>query len=233
MNTSRQVAARGLLWFLLLVSSTTGWAQASYRLGAMPSINLNKSLDKSWGLNFKWEARQSILSGRFVESPEPRLAYQLSDLSLIGSKNIGLSEKLAVGFLVRIQEEEVHLRSIQQFILVRSYGAIRLAHRFAADQTFGRETPSEFRLRYRITTEFPLIGATVNVREFYFKGNHEYLLSLQEGTVDLELRLVPHLGYVLTDGNKLELGFDYRLDRFLQEQSRHTGWVQLNWYLKL
>jgi hypothetical protein len=223
----------GLLFFLFLLTSTFTYGQVSYRLGAMPAINLNKGLKRDWDLNLKWESRQSILSGQPGESAQSRLAYQLSDLSLLGAKKVGLSEKVAFGMLFRIREEEVLFRSIQQFILVRSYGSFRLAHRLAADQTFGKNTPTEYRLRYRIATELPLSGATVNIRELYFKANHEYLLSLQKNTFDLEARLVPHLGYVLTDRNKLELGLDYRLDGFLQQATRHTAWIRLNWYLKL
>ena len=109
----------------------------------------------------------------------------------------------------------------------------RLAHRFTADQTFSPSEKSEFRLRYRLTTELPLNGQSADAKEFYLKVNNELLNSFQGKEYDLELRLVPLLGYTVTDNHKLEIGPDYRLNRFLQSEARNRFWLSINWFIEL
>ncbi len=110
--------------------------------------------------------------------------------------------------------------------------SMRLAHRFAADQTFGGGDPTEWRLRYRLGTELPLNGQEADPKELYLKINNEYLGSWQGNDSDLEIRLVPVLGYLFTDKNKLEFGLDYRIDSFLANEARQRFWGVLAWYYK-
>ena len=91
----------------------------------------------------------------------------------------------------------------------------------------------EFRLRYRIASEVALDGQSVDPREFYFKFNNEYLNSWQDYGYDLEIRLVPLLGYNLKSTNKIEMGLDYRVNSFLNNNTRHSFWVNLNWFIEL
>ena len=115
-------------------------------------------LARGWEVNLKWETRQlmaTLVDGECVNcSPE----FRLSDQSLIVAKKVGLSSKLAAGYLLRIRGTEIFQRSIQQFSVVQRLSSMRLAHRFAADQTFGGGDPTEWRLRYRLGTELPLNG---------------------------------------------------------------------------
>ena len=106
-----------------------------------------------------------------------------------------------------------------------------MSYRFALDQTFDEKT--EIRLRFRVATELPLNGKKVDEKEAYLKLNQEVLNNFEAGQYDTELRLIPAVGYKFTDNNKLELGFDYRLDSFLNNEPRHTAWVAVNWYLKI
>lgn len=233
MNTDRLNFIKSFFGLLLLTCALAGHGQSSYQTGILPVINVNKSINKVWSVNFKWESRQAVASGKSISESETDFKYILSDISLITSKRVGLNNSLAGGYLLRVRGDKVIHRVIQQFTLVKRYGQFRLSHRFSTDQTFEPEEPTELRLRYRITAQLPLEGATVDSREFYVKINNEYLNSLQGKTYDLEIRVVPLLGFGFTDSNKIELGIDYRADSFLNNRLSSNIWLNINWFVTL
>lgn len=208
-------------------------AQGIYQIGILPALNINIGLPGDYGLNFKSESRQAFVTGEFSAGSEKDYEYVLSDFSLIASKKVGLANKIAGGYLIRIRDNRIIHRTIQQYTLIRRFGTFRLAHRFAADQSFASDEDVELRLRYRITSEFPLNGESVDAREFYFKINNEYLNAFQGNTYDLEMRISPLFGYQFSDNNKLEYGLDYRLGSFLNNSSKNNLWVSISWYVKI
>lgn len=206
-------------------------AQSNYQIGFLPAINLNKNLENDWKINLKLESRQLLQEGLFSEKENVNYEYILTDIALVGSKKVGLNNSLAGGYLLRLRDEKVFHRAIQQFTLTRRYSGLRLAQRFSADQTFAKDVATTFRLRYRLGAEIPLNGQSVDPKEFYFKITNEYLGSLEDGTSDLEIRLVSLLGYEFTDNNKLEGGLDYRLDSFINDDTRQRFWGSISWYM--
>lgn len=208
-------------------------AQDAYVHGLLPALNLNTGLSPRYSLNLKLESRQALRAGFFSETPLSRYEYVLTDLSLIASREVGLRNKVALGYLARFRQGRVVHRTIQQLAFIQFFNTFRLGHRLRFDQTFRPEQAVELRLRYRLTIELPLQGQAVDPREFYLKGNNEYLASFQEGTSDLEIRLAPFLGYVFSDANKLECGLDYRFADLIRYGSRHSFWWSISWYLKL
>lgn len=230
-----------LLFLLLLFKEQNGSAQSSYRVGTMPSVNFNYGLKNNWALHFKAESRILFQSGQFGTASSDGFNYLLSDISVIASKKTGLNTNLAGGYLIRITDTETIHRAIQQLSIVNKYSSFRLAHRFSADQSFNRDAQEkysfkniEFRLRYRIATEFPLNGQSVDAREFYLKVNNEYLYSWQGSDDDFEIRFVPLLGFNFADNSKLEIGPDYRIDSFLNgDPPRNSFWLSLNWFFRI
>ena len=213
-----------LLTFLIAASSL--WAQApQWRL--LPSVNVNKKFDRDWSANFRVESRQLLFEG-----PD-RLNYELTDLALAGAKKLSLRTSLAVGALVRLEEDASAFRSFQQFTVVRRYGSLRASHRFAADQTFSAVESPEFRVRYRFSGERALSGESVDPREFFTKFNNEYLGGWQSGEANPEIRLAAFLGYALTKSKKFELGLENRLDGFLDNSIRQRWWIGVNVFVSL
>ena len=224
----------------MLFIAINGSAQSFYRMGSMPSVNINFGLPDNWALNFKTESRLLFQSGQFGQEPIRGFDYLLSDISMIVSKKTSLNTNLAGGYLIRILENQAIHRTIQQFSIVRQFNSFRLAHRFSADQSFNLSPNGEFqfkyveyRLRYRIAAEFPLNGQSVDAREFYFKINNEYLYGWQNSDNDIEIRIVPLLGYNFVDKSKLELGLDYRVDSFLNGTTRNSFWLSINWFFRI
>ena len=208
-------------------------AQSTVEVGVLPLVNLNIGLAKNWEINTKWETRHLLNRSIGGQAEQQGHDFVLSDQSVIVARKLGLSSKAAVGYLLRIREGEFIHRLVQQFSVIQRLPNFRLAHRFATDQTLAPDELTELRLRYRIGTEVALNGRSADSGELYLKLNNEYLGSWQGTDFDLEIRLVPVLGYKFSDINKLECGLDSRLDSFLEQPARRRHWGVIAWYYKL
>ena len=221
------------IWLFVFSAPLLVIAQSSYRVGGLPSLNMNKKLKNGWSINSKVESRFLFESGLINEASIQHYTYELSDLSIIAAKKVGLNSRISSGYQVRLDEGEIIHRLIQQYSIVQKLEGWRIAHRFATDQTFSKNAQIEYRLRYRITSEIPLNGESVDHQEFYIKLNNEYLQSLQDREYDIEIRLVPLLGYDVSTTFKIETGIDYRVNAFIHHQTRHSFWANLNLFIEL
>jgi hypothetical protein len=218
---------------VLMLLQCAVYAQSTYQFGGLPSLNMNKKLKNNWSLNSKIESRQLFRQGEINGNTEKGYKYVLTDFSLIAAKKVGLNSRIAGGYTIRSQDGELFHRFIQQYIIVREMTGFRLAHRFLSDQTFSKIEKPEIRLRYRITSEIPLNGESVDPGEFYVKLNNEYVNSFQTMKYDLEIRLIPLLGYDITDNFKIESGLDYRVNSFLNNSTRHSYWMTFNLFIDI
>lgn len=208
-------------------------AQSSYQLGTLPSVNVNQKLKNEWSINMKVEARQIYQKGVFSEHVDPEFNYQLTDISCIGAKKLGFNSRIGAGYLIRFREGEIVHRVIQQFTYTKKYDRFKLSHRVMTDQTFSSSRAPDFRLRYRISTEIPLSGASTDPREFYLKINNEYLNNVQQLEYGLEIRIIPMLGFSINKHNKLEFGLDYRINSFIDQPANNNFWLAVNWFIEL
>jgi hypothetical protein len=220
-----------LLVFFILISSQHICSQTQTKAGFLPSINYNHKINKLYEINFKFESRHFVFEDNASQSSAFNYEYSLSDVSALIGRKVGLNSKVVLGVLTRIEPDVVSYRTIQQFIFQSKIENFRVAHRIAMDQTFSSTESTEFRLRYRLSAEIPLSGLKVDVKEFYFKFNTEVLNSIQDNEYDLELRAVPNIGYVINEQHKIELGLDNRFVSFIDNQTRFTSWITINWFL--
>ena len=230
MNTEKQYLY--IFWLCLICSNAT-LAQSTYRVGGLPAVNLNAKLKNNWSLNAKTESRQLFQQGTFWGDRDKSYEYVLTDYSLIFARKIGLNSRISGGYLFRFLEGMAVHRFIQQYTITQKLTCFRLAHRVVTDQTFSPAEAPEYRLRYRLASEIPLNGQSADPSELYIKIGNEYLNSIQNADYDLEIRLVPMLGYALKKNHKLEVGLDYRVNSFLNQYARHSFWTVLNWYIEI
>lgn len=202
-------------------------AQNSYQFGILPSINLLKKFPGNWTTNFKVESRQSLYN------QELKYDYLLTDVSLVVTKRIAANITVGGGYLMRAEEDTFKNRAIQQISFSKKYTGFRMAHRIMTDQTFEKDENPELRFRYRISSEIPLEGQSIDLNEFYLKINNEYLNSWQSDDYDMEIRLVGLFGYSISPLNDLEMGIDYRLDSFINGNSRNRMWLSINFFHSL
>lgn len=222
-----------ILILVLLQLQSAVYAQSTYQFGGLPSLNLNKKFKNDWSLNTKLESRQLLQRGEINRNADKKYQYVLTDLSLVAAKKVGLNSRIAGGYLIRLEDGELSHRFILQYVIVQKMSGFRLVHRILNDQTFSKTEKPEIRFRYRITSEIPLNGQSVDPGEFYLKLNNEYLNSFQALEYDLEVRLIPVLGYDISDNFKIESGLDYRVNSFLNNNTRHSYWMTLNLFIDI
>lgn len=217
-----------LFIFFLFFCNTILYSQSSFSSGVLPRIRVSYKLTDQ----IKWingiESRQQFIDDTKDDSFE--YDFILTDISTLLSFKVGAHGVLNGGYLIRIEDSEIIHRTIQQYNLVFGYDSFRVGHRFATDQTYSNKTSTTFRGRYRITLEKPLEGDDVDEGEFYLKLGNEYLFSYQNNESDLEMRLLPFLGYEINAKNKIEIGLDYRLSRLLNSGSENDLWLSINWF---
>lgn len=226
---SKYWVALAFLWWMM----TPVLAQVTYQIGTLPSINLNKKLKNDWSVNAKVETRQVYQTGSFSSTPEHAFNYQLSDFTFTGAKKVGFYGRIGAGYLIRFREGEVIHRINQQYNYTKQYNGMRLSHRILTDQTFFPNEAPDFRLRYRISSQIPLNGQSLEEKECYLKVNNEYVNNWQALDYNLEIRVIPMLGYTINRQNKIEVGIDYRLNSVVTEDLNHRFWLALNWYLEI
>ncbi len=227
---------KGLVCFFLFLSlafSSSTFAQSSYQIGGLPAVNLNYKLKKGWTLNFKFESRHLFQRDILNAESDNSYRYVLSDYSLIGAKKVGLNSRIAGGYLLRLLGDKIVNRAIFQYSTTQNLSNLKLAHRIVFDQTFSQNETPEHRIRYRLVCEIPMNGQSADLREFYLKVGSEWLNSIQDSKYDIEIRLIPLLGYTITEKHKIEIGLDYRASSILNSNIRHNYWIALNWFIEL
>ena len=207
-------------------------AQEATVVGILPQLNINKELSPLFSLNFQIEGRDALYS-KIGEDEKSGYEEILRDISVIGSRKVGLYNRFAMGYLIRIRDDQIIHRSIQQFSLIGNIRSVRVGHRIALDQSFNENTPPRYRLRYRFTPEIPLNGKKIDKDEFYLKVNNEYLNGLQDGDYELELRFEPLIGFLFTDKNKIEIGPALRFSSELKSSWDKGYWMRIGWFVKI
>ncbi|WP_338789869.1 DUF2490 domain-containing protein [Bernardetia sp. MNP-M8] len=220
-----------LMLFFSFVNFTL--AQSTYKIGILPSFTLTKKINPKYKVSLNTQSRFSAYNGYFSDSNsfQKEFKYTLTDISILVNRKLGLNTSFSLGYLSRFRNNEQHNRLFQQFIISKKYNSLSLAHRFSTDQTFRPNQKVEFRWRYRFGFDKPLKGNKLNSKEFYFKLNNEYLISLQNKKWSNEIRLIPFLGYVLKTKNKLEIGIDYRISSLGNKLLNNNFWWVVNYYL--
>lgn len=216
---------------LFVLSSLSCFGQTETIAGFLPKINMVTKLSDKIKFVSSIESRQQFFDD--MNSNSFDYDYVLTDITGIASITLKNQYKINTGYTLRIREDQLFHRFIQQVSLVQNLPNFRLAHRFGIDQTFSKDANFVFRSRYRAVIEKPLNGQKVDVHEFYLKLGNEYVWALTKENFDIEIRLIPQLGYELNKNNKIEFGLDYRLNDFLENQASNSFWLKFNWFVLL
>ena len=223
MNCRSWIITISLIAIPFLVSG-----QGTVEWGMLPRINLSYKVGVNTKLVHSTETRHF-----FYEKGELGYRYALTDLSLLISHRFRPNKSLNAGALLRVEDDGIRIRLIEQLNVVKNYSQFRLGFRYAADQTFGNNDLTVFRFRYRISYEKPLSGDRVDQGEFYYKLGNEYLAAIDTKEVDLEVRGLIFLGFEISRTTKVETGLDYRLNRFISSATRNRLMWGLTYYRTL
>lgn len=220
-----------LLIFLLLICAVNSFGQSQEFFGGFfPELALTKKLNNDQKVIFKIEHQDILFNNADGESQELQFTHYRTDLMGFYDFKLNPTKSVAFGVFYRIQDGSNANRLIQQFASVNRLRGMKLAHRFRTDQTFTKGEEVELRFRYRISTEIPLSGRTLDPGEHYLIFSNEPIFSLQEGEFEIENRLVLSFGKLITSSQKLEWSVDYRTDKFIQEGFRARLWAKVGYF---
>ncbi len=218
-----------ILLGLWLGVNTVLFAQNTYRSGLLPQVNAQFKAGKNWRFNLKGETRLILSEGVWQQDTHHQYRYERTDLGIMVGRKTGLRSAWAVGFLYRWQDGTPAKRLSQQFTTVSKLEWVRVAHRLLADQTFREGSEDSYRLRYRLGIEIPTNGEDIDKHEVYIKAIVESIYIRQGTENQVEIRLIPGLGYYITDRYKMETGIDYRTTGTFDG----TNQLQLWWFMAL
>ncbi|WP_425635859.1 DUF2490 domain-containing protein [Algoriphagus yeomjeoni] len=217
--------------FLLLVSLVTSFAQdRQFFTGFFPEVAITKKFKNDQKILFKIEHQDIFYNNSGDQRDEIQFTHYRTDLMGFYDFKLSPTKSVAFGVFHRIQEGANANRIIQQFASVNRLRGLKLAHRFRTDQTFTKGESLEIRLRYRIATEIPLSGSSLDPGEHYLLLSNEPIFSLQGGEFEIENRLVFSIGKLITSSQKLEWGLDYRTDKFIEEGFRTRLWAKVGYF---
>lgn len=223
---------RILLISLLLLSLQSYPALAQeFNAGVLPEI----SLSYRWSEKIQQTIKIESMHGFYT--PEVQgldFSYEQTDIQVFLEGRLSPFLRIAGGYQYRFEGEgENAHRTIQQLTFLQRKTGFRLGHRIRTDQTFTPDESVRWRLRYRLTTEIPLQGQSLDEREFYLILSGEPVYSYRSGKSRLETRLAGSVGYQITPVNKVEMGPDFRLDDLFGEKSGQNLWIKLGWFYRL
>ena len=196
-------------------------------IGYVPEVAMSLKINEKTKINSKIESFHPFFSSSGNELST--LAYEGTDLQAFLSRKLNPFYSFALGYQygVRPGEPDSH-RTIQQLSFVRKPGSYFLGHRLRTDQTFYSEDPVKFRIRYRFSVEIPLKGQSIDPGEPFLIASDELIFGLQQKETELENRLVIAPGYYFRNGNKIQIGVDYRYNA-----GENDIWLKTSCYLNL
>jgi hypothetical protein len=215
-----------ILSVFLTFGSLVAIAQSSYTGGVHLEVKPSFSFKNNWKLNGRVGSRILFFEGSRDQSFNWISDYERTELELVLTKKASAATSWGGGYLIRNQKEKIKHRLIQQFSISNTYGSLNLGHRFRFDETFQKDEATEYRFRYRIGLEKPL--QSKNGKTYVFLNN-EYIPSLQDKQFEMELRLLPGMGFRLNESNKLEAGIDFRVENLFKDSHKQVYLLYLSW----
>ncbi|OEK02906.1 hypothetical protein BFP97_15845 [Roseivirga sp. 4D4] len=207
-------------------------AQSVVSSGFLPEVNISHRWNQ-WRITGQVESMQQVWRKENGSDLIGNYEYIRTDLTTALSYKLNPDWSLGAGYLLRFTDQQLVHRFLQQISSAIPLTGVRIGHRLRTDQTFFEEESTEYRFRYRFSSELPLKGLSINDNEWYLIVSAEMIASTQSSQWDYEQRFVSSLGYYFNSKNKVETGIDYRLDRFVNDIPRHRIWWTISYFLNL
>lgn len=170
------------------------------------------SVSKTYSLNFG-------LSSRAFVYTEADFQYRMRQVQIahFSTLKLDLKRSIALGIMYRnrdaFEDSSNEIRLTQQFNRKSIFKTLRFGHRVRSEQRF-YEDFTAFRFRYRLALDLPLQGLKLDVGETYLVVTNEGLLtSTSVRKPEIEYRISPTLGLLLSKDLNIEFGVELRLDK--------------------
>ncbi len=233
-----------LFIFFFISLSHLSWSQDVQLYGLLPAVlvkkNVNERTDFALGLSSEMNTiSKSTPTHNF---PAQVLNFNLETLLSI---NLNPNVNLAGGFLFRLRNPlndlNTELRPWQQLTTIHRIEQFRIRNRFRAEQRWvaaGDRGNYDFdlRLRYRISTDFPLEGTRLDNREFYLNLSLAAHLTptAHRPFYFWECRANAGLGYKISDFHRLEPALELRSRRMDEAGNRRNFlFLRITWIVEV
>lgn len=225
------MCTRFLFSVLLLSLCNLLYAQQNRAIiGLFPEYALSYKLNSSWKLIHKIESQHGIYrrdEGLGID--EVNYFHYRTDFQFFASYKLNPIAKIDAGYQLRTENGISH-RFIQQYAWINFWKNVRFGHRLRADQTYEADEAFLWRLRYRLSTDFPLQGTSVDPGEKYLTGSFETIVGYAKPSVETENRYVFGVGHFFNNKRKVELSIDYRTDDHFNPRFRQRLWTKVSYY---
>jgi hypothetical protein len=211
--------------------SMVGKISGQVSSGLLPRVNVSGKISDRMKWYSSIESRKGLYDDRLVDATDYQ--YILTDIAVFLSYKTEPSQRLNIGYTQRHRGGDIFHRVTQQYNIVTLKDDKRIGHRIATDQTFGGNRNAVYRLRYRVVLEKSLSGEVIDKNEFYMKLGSEVLWDYTDGSMNMEWRLIPLLGYEISKSNRIEFGPDYRLGNIFNSQNKSDIWLSLTWFISV
>lgn len=215
---------------LFSIFSIQVMGQVSTTGGFFPEMAISHS-QKSWQYTLKIESQNYFYN---AQSPEQWSAgRKQNDFQVFADYKVTPLISVSGGYQYRLlsDQDNTH-RLIEQIGFVQKASRMRIGHRIRLDQMF-LEEGIQWRFRYRFSTEIPLNGHSLDPTEYYLLGQAEAIASFEPGEKDLENRLYMAMGYVFKNAYKIQMGPDYRTDKYFIDGFRNRIWWKIGLFVKI
>ncbi len=170
-----------------------------------PGVSFTKKVNSRWAYNISLMGRQRFTN---YGEGENNVKTDRWEIKGFGTYTLFGSKKLSLGYMYREldpfePESGFEHRITQQFAFLARYKGLRLANKFRIEQRI-RSFDYLTRLRYAISSDFPLNGESLDPGEFYLIAGNELVYSFTSKEDELENRLSFGIGKLIKDGQKLQ-----------------------------
>ena len=202
-------------------------------IGLFPEYALSYKLSDNWKLIHKIESQHGLYRrDEELEIDEVNYFHYRTDIQFFASHSLNPVAKVDAGYQLRFENGSSH-RFIQQYAWINFWKDFRLGHRLRADQTYEEDEAFLWRLRYRLSTDYPLQGGSIDPGEKYLAGSIETIVGYAQPSFEVENRYVIGIGHYFNNKHKLELSIDYRTDDHFNPRFRQRIWTKVSYYWSL
>jgi hypothetical protein len=198
---------------VLLGFSSLCFSQDDFETLGESGFAIDHNVSDSYSFNFLARSRYYLYKGIDVTFENRQV-----DIIHFSTLKLNYNKSVSLGVLYRFRnvfdDNSDELRLVQQFNYTKQNLALRIGHRFSFEQRL-LENLTIFRSRYRFGLDTPLNGEKLDVGESYLVVSMEALLSQSRKTKpEIDHRTTAHVGWLVTEDLKIQVGFEYRFEAF-------------------
>ncbi len=224
---------KSILLLFIIVSTYSTELNAQKR----PSVRWEPRLSFSHKINSRWSYNAAIrFRQRFNNYGESESNFKMDRWDIIGFGTYSFfgSRKLSLGYMYRrsnpLEEEKGYEhRFTQQFAFITDLNGFRLVNKFLIEERI-RNTDYLTRLRYSISTDFPLQGESLDPDEYYLVTGNELVYAFNSKGHELENRFLLGVGKLLRNGQKFQLSLVSRNSDLISSARDHILQIESVYY---